>query len=842
MPTFVECMTQQLTQRGFGKKRQKELLDRFEGLRLNYEAQGASNAEVLAAGRMWAEIIEATEIKDRLMMSNFSKVADFRTRVYEDAQVNWRGDKTPAPGRAVISFIEDDPRFAGLSYSTDREITTRRLWSIMGDVLDKIGKGAFGRQKGTAHLSNIVREVFGENTGDTIAKEVAAAWRKTADASVDMFNMAGGALKKLADWHLPQAQSAARLTREGFEKWRDFHMTALNWDRMAWPNGEPIAAADRVDVLRNVYDTLKTGGAIKIKPGAFNGRGAAVGNMIDEHRFLVYKDASSWLEMHERYGDGNVFDVMARHVEDMGHRIALVQTFGSNPQHMADTLRGIALKRAAEIDVANPAPSKERSLVSQTEAVLKNKFDPMFELITRRNPMDPDSPLGNTIVGTSNILTSAQLGAASLLAIPSDFVTTLATRIFSGTSRSPFAGVDFYFRSMIGDRAFMKEIAAQSGFVHDEAVMSNYAAQRFTGVATVGPNVTRRISDATMRLSLLQGHTTAARWSSQLEFMGLIARDAGKRFDDLNYKEVLERYGIGEAEWNDIRAIAPHQPSAGLRFLRPIDVFNTALAEDRKHELFRMFQGMIFEESRRMVPEATIEGAVMLKDTTRPDTLAGAILHSFAMYKNFPISMMMIYGRLAMTSEHIGGRLGMVAGLGAGMVAVGAMGTQMREVSKGRDPLPMNTLAFWGKALLSGGALSIWGDFLFQGVNERNRGPASIIGGPIAGLGGDTTQLLFGDVFKWADTVGTLKPEPDVKGPAKGVEFARRYTPGSSIWWARLALERQVFDRLQELADPKAYSAQRRKVQRQQKEFGNDYFWAPGDRAPARLPQYRSAN
>jgi len=235
-----------------------------------------------------------------------------------------------------------------------------------------------------------------------------------------------------------------------------------------------------------------------------------------------------------------------------------------------------------------------------------------------------------------------------------------------------------------------------------------------------------------------------------------------------------------------------------------------------------------------MIPEATIEGSVALKDTTRPDTLPGALLSSFAMYKNFPISFAMIYGRLGMTAPGTWGKLKFFAGLGAAMTLVGAVGTQMREISRGREPLPMNPIenpAFFGKALLSGGALSIWGDFLFNGVNEFGKGPQDIAAGPLVAFAGDTTQLVLGDIFQWADSVGSLGDKEFKSTTAsKAVDYARRYTPGTSIWWSRLALEREVWDRFQELADPNAYQKRQRRMRKQRKDYGNEYWFAPGER------------
>jgi hypothetical protein len=64
----------------------------------------------------------------------------------------------------------------------------------------------------------------------------------------------------------------------------------------------------------------------------------------------------------------------------------------------------------------------------------------------------------------------------------------------------------------------------------------------------------------------------------------------------------------------------------------------------------------------------------------------------------------------------------------------------------------------------------------------------------------------------------------------RAVEYARRYTPGSSLWWSRLVMEREIFDRLQEIADPNAYQKRQRKVRKQKKTYGNDYFLPPGQR------------
>ena len=177
-----------------------------------------------------------------------------------------------------------------------------------------------GRQKGKAHLPNIVREIKGEATGDALAKQVADAWLKVSDTTVDMMNAAGGSMNRLANY-LPQAQSAVRMVKDGGENgaiWKKDMLDWLDWERTRWPDGSIIKPEERADLLDKVWLTLTTDGANKIDVTAFRGRGRAVGNMLDDHRFLHF-NGENWLKMHAKYSDGNVMDTLFGHIEHMSH-------------------------------------------------------------------------------------------------------------------------------------------------------------------------------------------------------------------------------------------------------------------------------------------------------------------------------------------------------------------------------------------------------------------------------------------------------------------------------------------------------------------------------------------
>lgn len=830
--SFSQCVVSQMAEKGFGKTRISQVVERFNGLADGFEADGAGPIEAAykAAKRVLDEqTYEAHETAKRAakqievqgeMKARLEQGLDAKTGVFA---LFGKEYKTKGFGiaRAAISTLQADPRFKGVAVENVRNSYAGKYWSLMASSLDHFGKGAFGRSRADENmLADFVDEVFGTKTGNTHAADFAASWQKVLSVMVKDFNEAGGSMRELDNFRMPQKQNPVHVLRKGGVKGADWiadHMRWLDWDKMRWPSGKPIAPDQRVDALKHVYETMATDGAIRIDETKFRGAGRAVGNQLDNHRFLVYKDGPSWREMHAKYGDGNVFDVLESHVQRAAHNASLVRVFGPNPQMAFQNVKAMARKRAAEVGGAEAT--------AELDAVAKNVFEPMFETYMRVNAVDPHSKGAAVVSTTSNILTSALLGSVPLLAVAGDLGQTIAIKAASGM---PLSGtISHYIKAMSADYKLTQQMAAQNGYVFDSLVAGTYATQRFNGIATHGPSLSRYLADAVMRLSLLNRHTEVARAVPRDEVMGYLYRNMDKPLDELPFAAVMRRYGIEPGDWDAIRKnVTPTEVRPGMHFLRPLDILNTSLAN--KNDLYVKLYSMIDQESRYMVPGTTLEGQVTLRGTERPDTLRGVLMHSFSMYKNFPVSFTQMYGRYALSMPSARGRLGFVAGLGVSTIAVGALGVQLRELAQGREPLDMTTGSYWAKSIAAGGGLSIWGDFLTSGVNEYGNGPEQVAAGPLAGVLGDTTKLAFGDGFAFVKAMDRGE-QFQAKFPARAAEFARRYTPGTSLWWARLALQRKVWDNLDEFVDPaNARRKQAKRVRDQKRNFGNDYYWAPG--------------
>ena len=108
------------------------------------------------------------------------------------------------------------------------------------------------------------------------------------------------------------------------------------------------------------------------------------------------------------------------------------------------------------------------------------------------------------------------------------------------------------------------------------------------------------------------------------------------------------------------------------------------------------------------------------------------------------------------------------------------------------------------------------------------------IAGPSIGMLDDLRNLTFGNVVE-------LSQGKDTNFGSESVKFLSKYTPGSSIWYLRAGLERQLFDRLQDWIDPDAAKKFRRKVRLYERDYGQGMWWMPNENLPRRAPNFANA-
>jgi hypothetical protein len=820
--SFRECIINGEKEGKLTKEQAGQARGLFDELEAEYRAKLSPAEAEIQAGRATFDALKAEAIERRrvklLQVRNWQEIS-FNLQRYANGQ---------DLGKAAQALLDRDEFAKYSNVEARRKAVLGQIYSKMDDVLATFRRrGATGALGNKATAKDLVREVFGEDTGSAVAKELAQSWSTAADYARTRFNQAGGSIPKRKDWGMPQAHDSLQVRKAGRDEWKNFIRDRLAPEKMVdEKTGLPFTRDQLEFVLDQVFDTIATEGWNKVKPSGAGG-GRSLAGRRQDHRFLSFKNADSWLEYQERFGNPEPFAIMVNHLEGMARDISMMEILGPNPNATVRFIHQTVLKDANIREANNP----EGRFLDKARSQL-GMFDSMYAILNGSTMSPVDGVVARTFAGTRQILQAAQLGAAAVSAITD----VNFQRIAAQTSGIPAADVVKRIIKNIMPVGVDERgrLASRLGLIAESWTSLAAAQARFVGDVT-GPEITQRVSDTVMRITGLSPWTQAGRWAFGMEFMGYVADNIGKKFKDLDkpLQETLNRYGFGEGNWDRLRGAQLYEYE-GSRFLRPEEIsLMEGLPAGQADRLATKFLEMIQTETEFAVPSSSVRGRVMLVGESRPGTLIGELSRSFAMYKNFPVTLLNTHVMRAVNQESIQKRGLYFADLIISTTLFGALAMQLKEITKGRDPRTMQTPEFWGAAMLQGGGLGILGDFLFNDVNRFGGGLEQTVAGPVVGFLDDTRRLTIGNLQE-------LATGKDTHFVRELISYTGRYTPGSSIWYLRLGLERLILDRLQIWGDPDARQRMRELEARYRRETGQRYWWEPGDTTPDRAPDFEA--
>jgi hypothetical protein len=254
------------------------------------------------------------------------------------------------PGLAAEALLAADDRAPYRNVEFMEKAVANEHFAMMNELVDRFSRDFAGRVRDVSTLHDVLREAFGEDSGNSSAKVLSKAWLETAESLRLRFNEKGGAIGKMEKWGMPQVHNMLAVRSSSFNDWRDFLMgteTAeglLDRGNMVdQETGLPMTPQRLELALRSVYDTIISDGWNERNPGAFTGKGKLANRHADA-RFLLFKDADSWLKYSQRFGrplsslsqkldpGSAIYDAMISHVHGMSRDIALMDRLGPNPQ------------------------------------------------------------------------------------------------------------------------------------------------------------------------------------------------------------------------------------------------------------------------------------------------------------------------------------------------------------------------------------------------------------------------------------------------------------------------------------------------------------------------------
>lgn len=680
------------------------------------------------------------------------------------------------------------------------------------DLFEKMAPTKLGWSEDTAGLRDVVRELYGTDTGSPRAKAAAKAFSQAAEAARNWFNDVGGDIGRLETWRLPQSHDQVRITQAGFENWAKAVDAAGGeiLDNL----GNPLRGIERQTVLRDVYETLSTGGLNKIAPGSGTA-GTKLANKGGKSRVLHFTDADGWLNYHQEFGTGSLYSTFAGHVHLMARDIAALDVLGPNP---AATVRWMA-------DLAKrQKPASDRA-ITRTWAALAGAQGSVASGWRRY--------LYSGLQNTRNLLRSAQMGSATLSAV-TDLSTIQAAATWSGLDTS--RALAFYAKQLNPASAADRQFARRHGLIAD---MTSRAMNNSRVVdEDMGRGLTARIADTVFSLSGLTQHTNAARTAFQLESMATLADHAGKSWNDLPapFRSMLERGGMDQPRW-DVARNADLLDHGGVKFMDPVDM--TLSADKATREAGLRLHQAILQETDYAVPQPDARIRGVMNFGAEPGTLLHELVKTAAMYRSYPVTVTMTlasryYNGAAATGRSRSKVVMMAGATMVSMTALGALALQNKQIAGGRDPRDMNDPSFWAQAAFQGGGLGIMGDFMSAATARTDKDLASTVAGTGFGLLSDVLNLT------------TRNAMAEAEGRASNsaydlVNFLQRYTPGSNLWWAKTATDRLFWAQLKLLADPETPSRFALMEKKAQRDYGQRFWARPGRMLPDRAPDLTAA-
>lgn len=717
-------------------------------------------------------------------------------------------------GKTNVASLEE--KLAGYKAYFSRQLS--QTW-------DALGRDWFGFFQDKAKVTDLVRELRGEDTGNAVAKKGAKAFHSVAEEARRVFNENGGDIGRLDDWGMPQHHSQQKVAAVDQKTWVDAIMPLLNRDKYVDDLGQRWSDDTLRQFLNKAYDTISTDGHANVTPGEYKGSGARA-NRHAESRQIHFKDAESNIAYWEQFGEKTVFQVLNDHIETMARDIATVEHFGPNPDLTYRTLRD----RALQIDVL---ANRKKKTSLEGRAV---KLDSLYDYATGKTKPTANATLSNTADALANLNVAGKLGGSMLASLFGDKPMMEAVAHLNNLPALQRWGTELALLNPANtaDRRLLQ----QQGLMLDEV---RSGMQRFyEGLGATG--TTGKFANAVMRVTGMQAINDIRKGAFGASLFSALGEQikAGVEFAKLAETDmrVLKNYGITEDIWKTWQQAKLQDIGSGIKNALTPDAISRIEGIDpaAKRAAIVKLLGIVNTESEFAIVTPGIKERAAFYGGIQRGTVPGEIWRSFLQFKSFPWAQFQRGMDAVANADGPVGKATMTAFLLASTTLAGAMVLQTREMLAGKDPRDMierDPAKFWGAAFLQGGAMGIYGDFLYSANHTRyGSGVLEAMAGPTVG------PLLEMGLTQPMNAIAARMEGRDTHLMAQTVQDAKGFLPGGNIWYAKAAMDHMVWQQVMESLSPGYLSSIR---SRTAKEYGQDWWWRPGDMTPDRAPNLDAA-
>lgn len=685
-------------------------------------------------------------------------------------------------------------------------------------------KGGLGIFTDQELVQKIVRERFGESTGDALAKKISDKMGDVFETMRDRFNRNGGDIGKLDNWGLPQTHNLEKIAQAGKQAWVTKAESLIDTRQYVHENGDYYSQQEIRSLLEYTYDTLSSDGANKIEVGrqATGGGTSKVTNRHGESRVLHFKDAESWLEYQSDFGGMQFVDLVEAHINGLSKDIAMVENLGSNPK----TALKILMDAAANKDW-------EKGIKDNTTKSSRRRAQVMFDEFSGGN--SPQSQvLANLGLAYRSMNVASMLGGTTIASIADQATIAKTASVHDISYRKAFGEL---IEQLNPANKADRELAHSLGLATEEMLgsIARWSDDGLTsayGKSEKLARISSGVATQVMRVSFLNALTSASKvgFTKQLmEKYGRLSRSKAWNDLDAQDRELLSNTGLDERAWQVFQLADPVVDRKGNQLMSARSIYEipdeklTAFGDPKqvKDQVASQLQAHLLDEQGMAVIEAGLRERTWFTVGAK-GTVAGEIFKGLMQFKSFSAAFLMRQGSRTVAQEGLKGKAAYGVPLFVTMTLLGGLVVQLRELLNGNDPQtiydsndPKKAGSFFMRSLVAGGGLPVLGDILVAGTDTSGRDANSFVSGP---LGSDFTGLL-------GLTVGNLTQYNEGRDTNFGNEafkFVKGKIPAQNLWYTKAAINRMVFDEMQDAIAPGYREKALRKAEQKQ---DRERFW-----------------
>lgn len=588
--------------------------------------------------------------------------------------------------------------------------------------------------------------------------------------------------------------------------WKDF-ITPLLDDRTF------VGVENREEFLDYVYNTI-IGNRYLIADGASGSYGSRnIPNSLSAKRVLHFKNADAWYQYNKNFGVGNLKETIFSGINSTARNLGMMDGLGTNPRNNFEKIKS---------QVA-------RQLIKQGKStdILNKDFDKYLNVIDGSvNGIHGGFALAKYSAILRSIQNMAKLGGA-VISAGADLGLYASEVQYQG--RGFLSGMGEALGSLfkIKNTKQKKEIAEQLGFIADSAIYD--LSTRYS----VGDNLNKsftKVQRTFFKLNLLNWWTNTLKEGSILGMSNYFAKQRNLPFNKLSQRlqGFFDQFGIDAKKWEILRKMEVDRADDGKEFfsVKNIDKLSDqdvldfmGVKKATARQLRNLRESMKSDVSGIFIDRSTfavIEPDARVRATMTQGPLAGTaigeVLRFFWQFKGFPMSIVnKALGREASFFKNNQKFRG-AYGIGAILLSTTLLGYMSMTVKdffrnkKPRDPLKPKTFL---SALLQGGGLGIYGDFLFTEI--RSSGDiASRLAGP-----------FLGNIFELMAAMNYAIRGEGTRASRQLYNTLKGNIPFLNLFYTKTAFDYMIGYQIMEILSPGVTSRMERQMER---DYGQEFL------------------